>query len=205
MTGAVSATVLLIRHAHTNAIGRYLAGRTAEPLSAHGRVQADVLGRRLAGIRLAAIYSSPLLRTLETARALAQHHDVPLREEDDLIEVDFGEWTGCTFEELNARQEWHAFNSSRAHAVIPNGESAPGVQRRIVAALERLAAVHAGSTIAVVSHGDVLRYAVLYYAGSPLDLYRRFEISPASVTALQLAPGDPRLLYVNVTQGSITG
>jgi probable phosphoglycerate mutase len=195
------AILLLVRHAHTDAIGLRLSGRTAEALSAAGRVQADLLARMLAGTRVAAIYTSPLQRTLETARALARHQAAPVREDAGLIEVDFGDWTGRTFEELDALPEWHAFNRSRGTAVIPGGETARDVQQRIVSTLERLRRAHAGSTLAVVTHGDVVRYAVLHYARAPLDLYGRFEISPASVTGLRLA-SDPCLLYVNRTFSS---
>jgi broad specificity phosphatase PhoE len=196
----MTTVVLLVRHAHTDAVGRIIAGRAAGvPLSAAGRAQADHLGRTLASVPLAAIYTGPLERAIETARAIARHHTVPVREDAALDEVDFGEWTGLTLSELEDIEGWRAFNTDRATAVIPGGEVPLMVQRRIVDAIERLAAAHPGTTIALVSHGDVIRSAVLHVAGSSLDLYHRFEISPASITAVEVAGTSRRLLYVNNT------
>jgi probable phosphoglycerate mutase len=196
-----NATVaLLIRHAHTDAIGQWLAGRApGVPLNPAGRAQAERLGRALASSRLAAIYASPLERTLETAQAIARHQPAPLHADAALLEIDFGAWTGRTFADLHLDPAWRAYNTRRSTGVIPDGEAAAAVQRRIVGAIEALAARHAGSTFAVVSHGDPIRYAVLHYAGAPLDAYDRFEISPASVSAVALGLDRPRLLYVNNT------
>jgi broad specificity phosphatase PhoE len=196
---ATDATIaLLIRHAHTDAVDHRLVGRAGGvPLSAAGRAQADCLGRAFASCTLAAIYTSPLERALETARALARYQAAPVHVSEPLSEVEFGNWTGKTFAELETLPEWRAFNHRRSTAVVPGGERPIDVQRRIVAALAALATQHAGHTIAVISHADVLRSAVLHYAATPLDLYDRFVISPASVTAVSLSPAGPQLLYVN--------
>jgi broad specificity phosphatase PhoE len=191
-------TALLIRHAHTNALGQQLCGRAAGvQLSTEGRAQAKRLGAALASHALAAIYSSPLERAVETARALADHQRTDLEVCDDLTEIDFGAWTGRTFADLADDANWQAFNSCRSTAVVPGGERAVDVQTRIVSAVASLCRRHAGHTIAIVSHCDVLRFAVLHYASTPLDLYDRFVIDPASVTAVSVSPAGPRLLYVN--------
>ena len=196
----VTTTALLVRHAHTDAIGRILAGRAAGvPLSTAGRIQADHLGRALASAPLAAVYTSPLERAVDTARAIAGHQSVTVTEDAALNEIDFGEWTGLTLSELEDMENWRAFNRQRASARIPGGEAPQCVQQRMVAAIARLTAAHAGSTIALVSHGDVIRSAVLHVAGSSLDLYDRFEISPASVTAMEVSGAYVRLVYVNNT------
>src|SRR5688572_17874091 len=159
---------LLIRHAHTDAIGRWLPGRMrGVHLSAAGREQAARLGRSLAATPLSAIHSSPLERARETADEIARHHALPLQLHDALSEVDFGEWTGQTFDELDADPRWRLFNLQRGSAAVPEGETAPAVQRRIVRAVERLAKRHRGETFAVVSHADVLRAAVLHYTNTP--------------------------------------
>jgi probable phosphoglycerate mutase len=195
-----SVSILLVRHAHTDAIGRLLAGRSAGvPLSVTGRAQADRLGRALASLPLAAIYTSPLERAVDTARAIARHQPVPIHEDAGLQEVDFGEWTGLTFDELAADERWRRFNAERATAAVPGGERASEVQQRVMEAIRRVGARHPDRTIVCVSHADVIRAAVLHIAGTSLDLYDRFEISPASVTALSLAGERLRLLYVNNT------
>jgi probable phosphoglycerate mutase len=190
--------VLLVRHAHTDALGRILAGRAAGvPLSTIGRAQAERLGRRLSEIPLAAIYTSPLERAFETARSIARHQAARLEPDLDLHEIDFGDWTGLTFQELDTVEGWREFNRRRSSATIPRGEAPIHVQNRIVAAITRVTAAHPGRTIVMVSHGDVIRSAVLYVAGSSLDLWDRFEISPASITAVAVSGESFRLLYVN--------
>ena len=201
----MTSVVLLVRHAHTDAVGRIIAGRApGVPLSDAGRAQADHLGRALAVVPLAAIYTSPLERAVETARAIARYHSAPVREDPALQEVDFGDWTGLTLSELDDIEGWRAFNTHRATAIIPGGEAPQTVQQRIVAAIDRLAAAHPGTTIALVSHGDVIRSAVLHVAGSSLDLYHRFEISPASITAVEVAGPSLRLLCVNNTHRGVS-
>jgi probable phosphoglycerate mutase len=115
--------------------------------------------------------------------------------DDGLKEVDFGEWTGLTFDVLNARMEWQRFNSSRSVAEVPGGETASAVQQRIVAVLDRLAARHRGGVFAVVSHLDVIRAAILHVMRTSLDDVHMLTIDPASVSAVELEP--PRVLYLN--------
>jgi broad specificity phosphatase PhoE len=190
--------VLLIRHAHTDALGRSLSGRSVGvPLSTDGRSQAERLGQALACCPLAAIYTSPLDRAVQTAEAIGRYQLMAVSQVAELLEIDFGGWTGKTFVELERDPAWHEFNTRRSTASIPGGEGLADVQARIVAAVSRLGARHPGQTIALVSHADVLRFALLHYAGAPLDDYARFEVAPASVTRLSLIAGETRLVFVN--------
>ena len=191
-------TTLLIRHAHTDAIGVRLSGRTPGiHLSAQGRAEADRLGRGLAAERLSAIYTSPLERAVETAGRIAQPHGMVETVREELSEIDFGVWTGKTFAELEQDPRWQIYNRCRGTASVPGGESTAAVQSRMLAVLRRLAASHEGQCIAVVSHGDPLRYAVLHFTGASLDRYSEVTILPASVAAVLWLPEGPRLLYVN--------
>jgi probable phosphoglycerate mutase len=146
---------------------------------------------------IARIYSSPLERARETAEPLARARELDVTIDDALTEVDFGSWTGMTFDELARLPEWVRFNARRSIAEVPAGERPVDVQARIVSALDRLRAQHQGQTVAVVSHADVIRAAVLHYAGASLDMVHRIEISPASVTGVALGGRAPRLLFVN--------
>ena len=196
MTPAV--TVLLIRHGHTDAIGRRLVGRTpGVHLTSAGEAQARRLVDRLSATHLDAIYVSPLERARETAAPLAASRALTPRVLDDLTEVEFGEWTGLTFAELDTREDWRLFTVRRGTALVPGGEPAPAVQSRIVGALERLRRAHPGGMVAAVSHADVIRAAVMHDAGAPLDLIHRFAIMPASITTVLLAGGSATLVAVN--------
>jgi probable phosphoglycerate mutase len=188
----------LIRHAHTDAVGRSLSGRTAGvPLSTLGLAEAERLGRALAACPLAAIYTSPLERSVQTAEVIGRYQTAPVRQASELLEIDFGGWTGKTFTELEPDPAWQRFNARRSTAVIPGGEKLSDVQARIVEAVSRLGARHVGAVIALVSHADVVRFALLHYVGATLDEYARFEIEPASVTQLVLSAGQTRIVAVN--------
>lgn len=195
-------TLLLIRHGHTDWIGKTLAGHTpGVGLNKDGQRQAERLAERLRAFPVRAICSSPLQRTLETAVPIARTFSLEIEPRPGLIEVDFGDWTGQTFQELNKDPLWERFNSLRSMTRAPNGDMMLDVQARMVDELERLRARWPGETVAVVSHQDAIRAALAHYAGIPLDLFQRFEIQPASISVLQLADWGARILAVNNTGG----
>jgi probable phosphoglycerate mutase len=194
--------VLLIRHAETDAIGRYLAGRKAGVhLSDAGRAQAGRLPARLARHDLRALYASPLERAIQTAEPLAKERGLDIRLREGFTEVDFGTWTGLSFETLQGLSGWQEFNTRRALAASPGGERLADMQARAVTALEELSTDHPDVTIAVVSHAEIIRSVVLHYLGVSLDLFHRIEISPASVTTLEIAGAGPRFLCINDQDG----
>ena len=81
----------------------------------------------------------------------------------------------------------------------PGGELMPEVQTRFVAAIARIRAVHPGESVAIFSHGDVIRSAVAYFAGVPLDLFLRLEIRPASISSVRLYDDWLQILGINDT------
>jgi len=190
--------LLLIRHATNDWVGKKLAGWTpAVHLNDEGLAQAEALARRLAQVPLAAIYSSPLERTMETAQPLAQAHGLPVQVRQDLGEVRVGQWTGRTLEELQKEELWPVIQVYPGGARFPGGESMREVQARLVAALDDIRDAHPGETVAVISHSDPIKMAVAYYLGLPLDLFQRLVISPASVTAFSFSRFGPRLVVMN--------
>jgi broad specificity phosphatase PhoE len=198
VAGDQTTSILLIRHAHTAAVGHLLAGRTPGiRLTDRGRDQLAWLRGAVASWNPKIVYSSPLDRARETAEAIAMAGGIPLRLDDRLSEVDFGEWTGRTFADLEGLADWRLFNERRSTAIVPDGESAPAVQARIVSALEALARDHAGETVAAVSHADVIRAAILHYAGASLDSVHRIVVAPASVSIVTLGDEGPRILLLN--------
>jgi probable phosphomutase (TIGR03848 family) len=189
---------LLIRHAATDAVGKRLAGRTAGVhLNEEGRAQAQKLAERLASSPIAAIYSSPLERALETAAPLADALGLQASICNDFMEMDFGEWTNRTIEDVMQDDLFHHFNLFRSCTRIPGGESMLEAQARIIAGLEKLRLEHRNQTVAVVSHGDLVKAAVAYYAGIHLDLFQRIEIDPASVSIVSVYDETARILQVN--------
>jgi probable phosphoglycerate mutase len=190
---------LLIRHAATDATGHRLTGRLpGVQLNGVGHAQAARLPFRLRHRPLDAIYTSPMLRAVDTARPLARARGLALQSREDLNEVDFGEWTGLTFEELARLQEWRDFNVHRGTARVPGGECVRDLEARIVGAVHDLLGRHEGRTIALVTHAEVIRVLALHYAGIDLDLFDRIVIDPASVTTLLFVRGaTPALVRLN--------
>ena len=193
-------TFFLIRHASCSGLGQTLWGRTAGVcLDETGKVQAQRLAERFRGITLEAIYSSPLERALETAETIARTMKIEVNKSPAFDEIDFGEWSGKSFDTLASNEVWRRFNTDRSTTRIPGGESFLEVQTRVVTELERLSRQHNNARVAVVSHADVIKAAVGYFAATPIDLLHRIEISPCSVSAVAIDKASVRLLAVNNT------
>lgn len=176
----------LVRHGEPAVFGR-INGRTSGiGLSERGRAEAALVADRLAGESISALCASPLQRTRETAEIIAARLELPVAFRDDLIELDFGEWTGLTFDQVRADLRWPLWQSCRSIAAIPGGESWRQVQERVVGALFELRCLHPEASVAIVSHGDVIRAALLFALGMPLDLYARLEIGLASLSAIRI-------------------
>jgi len=191
-------TFFLIRHASCAGLGQTLWGRTAGVcLNEQGKLQAQRLAERLRGITLDAIYSSPVERATATAEAIARAMNREVNENPRFNEIDFGDWSGKSFDDLSRDERWRRFNESRSTNRIPGGESFLEVQTRVVTELERLSTKHGDARVAIVSHADVIKAAVAYFAATPLDLLHRIEISPCSVSVVALAKGNATLLTIN--------
>jgi len=191
-------TFFLIRHASCSGLGQTLWGRTTDIcLNEKGRLEAQRLADRFKGITLQAVYSSPLERALETAEAIARSMRLEVEKNSALNEIDFGEWTGKTFDELSSDERWRRFNTNRSMTTIPGGESFLQVQSRVVTELERLALQHPGAAVAIVSHADVIKAAVGYFAATPIDLLQRIEISPCSVSVVAVSKDSTKLWSIN--------
>lgn len=200
-SSAIPTTFYLIRHATHDLVGRTLAGRMdGVALSEQGRLESGRLADRLGGRAIAAIYSSPLQRAQETARPLARRTGLTVDIEPALNEFDFGAWTGREFASLEGDPLWKLFNTWRSGTRAPGGESMLEVQARIVGILEALHVRHTEDAVALVSHGDVLKAAVLHYLGMALDSFMRIELEPASVTVLELAHWGARIVTLNDTR-----
>ncbi len=193
-------TFFLIRHASCNGLGRTLWGRTPGVcLNEKGKLQAERLAHRFSGIRLRAIYSSPLERTVETAETIARTMNLEVIKSPAFEEINFGDWTGKSFETLSSDETWRRFNTHRSETRIPGGESFLEVQKRIVRELDELSAQDGSASVVIVSHADVIKAAVGYFSATPIDLLHRIEISPCSVTVVALDGYMARLLTINST------
>jgi broad specificity phosphatase PhoE len=196
--------VLLIRHGATvlSAEDRF-AGSTDVLLSDEGRAQATALGERLADAELAAVYASPMKRTVETATLVAAPHKLALTTDAGLREIDHGRWEQLTRREVEARfpEEYSNWEADPFTFAPEAGESGLSVMARALPVLRRIVVAHAGKTVAVVSHKATIRLVLCSLLGIDARGYRdRLDQSPACLNALDFKdPVRVRLVVYNDT------
>jgi probable phosphomutase (TIGR03848 family) len=193
-------SVLLVRHAACDHVGRQIAGRSrGVHLNARGRAEAEALAEALAALPIEAIYSGPLERARETAAVLGDRLGRPLAVAGGLDELDFGDWTGRTLDSLEPEPLWQAFNAARGATRIPGGELMAEAVDRAMAELVRIREERPNGLVAAVSHGDIIRGVLLHCLGVSLDHVHRLEVAPASVSVVRLYDPAPQVLAVNWT------
>jgi probable phosphomutase (TIGR03848 family) len=196
-------TVFLVRHGLTAQTGRVLYGRTPGiDLDDRGRTQANELVQRFDGVRVTAIYSSPLERCVQTVEPLATARRLSVRTDDALLEMDAGGWTGKTLRQVRRARAWDNVQRSPSTFTFPGGGEAFGdAQTRAVGSIERIARRHRRGAVLVATHGDIVRIAIAHFAGAPLDAFQRIVIDTAGVSVLELGGPRPHVLLVNDTGG----
>lgn len=206
--------MILVRHGRTEANARgVLAGRSkGVHLDDVGRTQAAAVAERLGAIPLAAIVTSPMERTQETARVIAraQEGDVGVRRDRRLTECDYGEWTGRPIKDLARLKLWKTVQSHPSGVVFPGGESMVAMQSRAIAGARAWDTAVAQShgpdaCFVVVSHGDVIKSIVADATGMHLDQFQRLVVAPASVSVIEYAEQRPVVLHVNDSGSDLRG
>jgi probable phosphomutase (TIGR03848 family) len=193
-------TVLLIRHGENDYVkkGRLAGRKPGVHLNERGRAQAENLAKALTKIPIKAIYSSPMERTMETAEPIAKALNLGVIKQDGLLEVDFGNWQDRTIKQLSRLKLWRIVQFSPSSARFPGGESFADAQHRIITEIEFLCNKHKPKdTIVCVSHSDVIKLAVAYYLGLPLDLFQRLTVMPGSISTLHVGKEGTRLYNLN--------
>jgi probable phosphomutase (TIGR03848 family) len=200
-----STLVLLVRHGLTPTTGVKLPGRARSlHLSDDGRRQAEGVAERLEAVtRIGAIYSSPLERARETAAPLARARKMAVRVEPGLLELDIGDWTGLSLKQAGHKPEWDTVQRHPSGFRFPRGESFVEMQARITGAIGRIVAKHPGETVVAVSHADPIKAAVAHALGTPLDLFQRIMIAPASISAIVYRRSGLAVLTVNSVSGDL--
>lgn len=193
-------TVLLIRHAVNDYVktGKLAGWTPGVHLNEDGVTQAENLGTRLADVPLRAMYSSPLERCVETAQAVHKHHpQLKLNMLEAVKEINFGEWQGMSLSDLRKRKLWDVVQHTPSRAVFPGGESFAEAQFRAVRAVEQIVKTHRAQLVAIFSHSDVIKLVMAHYLGMHLDTFQRIEISPASISTVQLGHASPYVVGIN--------
>jgi probable phosphomutase (TIGR03848 family) len=193
-------TLILARHGETDVIGKHLTGRiTGIHLNANGRIQADAVAGKLKGVKIGAIFSSPLERAMETARPLSEASGIPISPHSGLTEINFGAWQGRPYKQLEKLKLWQVIHTSPSKVTFPAGESFISAQQRIVASLEEIVSVLGEKDIAICfSHCDPIRLALAYFLNMALDDFQRLTIDPASLSVVSFLKEKPHLGQINL-------
>jgi probable phosphomutase (TIGR03848 family) len=205
-------TLILLRHGRSaaNANG-VLAGRAAGvELDDTGRAQADKLIDRLAGVPIAEIVCSPMLRCEQTVAPLAEARGLVPGTEPELAEVDYGSWTGSELKTLFKEPLWKVVQAHPSAAVFPGGEGLAGMQARAVAAVRRhdarIAAEHGPAAVWLAcSHGDVIKAVLADALAMHLDNFQRIVVDPSSISVVHYTETRPFVARVNDLGGDVSG
>lgn len=193
-------TFLCIRHGKCEPIGKYIAGRMSGiQLNNEGRKEVAILAQRLKDIDIEKVYSSPLERACETSDIICKAHNLDYEIQDQLNEIDYGDWSGKTFKELKLIPEWNLYNQLKSTFQVPNGEMLIDIEQRISTFTEKMRRIHKG-VVVLVSHAEPIKCLIAHYLGISLDLIGRIEIDPASVSVLVLEDDIAHITCCNNTE-----
>lgn len=193
------ATVILVRHGETDwNRDKIFRGRADIPLGEQGKKQAERVAEALKECRLAALYSSPLSRSMQTAEAIARHQACPVTELEEISDIDYGDWQGKPLKEVLAEYPdlCALWESAPDKARIPRGESLRGVQDRALPKVLQIAADHSGP-IAVVSHRVVLKVVILGLLGLGVERFWSLKLDTCGVTIFDITQERKTLVRFN--------
>jgi broad specificity phosphatase PhoE len=196
--------VFLIRHGATTLTAEdRFAGETDVPLSEIGRDQLERLSARLAHEKIAAIYSSPRSRTMDSARILARPHRLEVKSRDEFREISHGRWEGLTRAEVERRfaEEYARWEDDPFTFAPSGGETGLAVTARALPILIELVTAHPDEQIVIVSHKATIRLLLSTLLGFEARLYRdRLDQQPAALNIVDFRdPAHARLSLFNDT------
>jgi probable phosphomutase (TIGR03848 family) len=195
-----------VRHGVTDHTGHKLSGwMPGIHLTESGRAEAEAAARSLSGVRLAAVYSSPIERTLETAEIVAAPHRLAVTKRERLGEVRYGRWSNRSFKSVRRTKLWTVVQQWPSGARFPDGETLKEVQDRALAEVEAIQIDNPRAAVCCVTHAEVIRLVVAYYLGIHIDLFQRIVIGPGSITVVHVGATGPRVVALNVPAGSMLG
>lgn len=197
-----STTLWLIRHAEVEERYHNVFGGTIDmELSARGHEQSRALARYLKGKPIDALYASPMKRVHQTMASFVVDGSIKPVVLQDLREVDFGDWTGLHWTEVQGKYGVSALAwlDQLECAGIPNAECARTLRSRIEPCLRQLLGQHSGQQVAIFCHGGVIRMLLAILLDWSLPTLAALEIDYASLTQVIWTPPRARLHLVNFT------
>lgn len=191
--------IYLVRHGETDwNLERIMQGKTDVKLNKSGRQQAHLIAKTLKNTHFDALYTSPLIRTFETAEAINKFHHMPIVKDVDLQERNFGILEGKTYDEVNRFHPALIFSQIWNYPNFrpPEGESANDVLKRAKRFTNKIRQDHQGQVIIVVTHGDVLRSII----GSFMNIHPKHfldtYVSNSGLTIIETSEKGESTLHV---------
>jgi probable phosphoglycerate mutase len=136
---------------------------------------------------------------METAAPIAKLQKMELRQTNEFGEWYLGEWQGLSLDEAAQRNDWKRFHHYRSGVRAPGGDLMIELQARVIRQMECVSRRHQGKCIAIISHAEPIRAALAHFLGVALDLALRIEVSPGSVSVVEIDEWGPRVLCTNGT------
>lgn len=181
--------LILVRHGQTdwNREGRVM-GFNPIPLNTTGREQVARAAEFLKPLTVAAVYSSPIQRAMESAQLLAEEFSLSVTPFEAVKEINYGDWVNTTFAEIKKADAdlYERYQREPSQMQVPGGEAPLHVQERAVAGMQQLIKRHATENVIVVSHADVIKVIVAHFLGLSIDSMMRIGCDNASVSVVSV-------------------
>ena len=199
MDPPASTLLWLIRHAEVERRYHFTFGGSIDmALSPRGHQQAAALAAYVKKRSLAALYASPMQRVQQTLAPML-NHNLKVTVLSELREVDFGDWTGLSWEQVQAKFGASAYSwlEQLESNAIPNAESAASLHARLEPCLRDILERHGGQQVAILCHGGVIRMLLAILLRRPFSAMAPFDIEYASITQVRCGLGRVKLELVN--------
>ncbi len=193
--------IYIVRHGQTdsNVRSTYL-GHTDIELNSCGIRQAEKLAEKLSGVKFDALYTSPLLRAVQTAEQIAKgQNGLFMTMNYGLIERDYGDWDNLTYDEILSQNpsECQKWLENWIEYQVPNGESARQVHERVSQTMDKIIAQNPDSKILIVSHLGVIRHMIAYLLDMKIQDAWKFTADNCSVSTVQINDGKTLITGLN--------
>lgn len=196
-------TIYLIRHGETTAnVSKIFAGISDVALTEKGITQAIRVAEKLKGIKLDALYSSDLMRAIDTAKSIADLQNIEIQSLNAFREMNFGVWEGMRFSEIQASdpdrlQKWF---DDFEHFVVPGGESVKEMFERVTEAYNGIIMQYGMDShrqIAIVAHGGVIQALLSYLCFGNVSGYWKFRVDNCGLNKIEYVMGQPVIQALN--------
>ncbi len=195
--------IVLVRHGSVPGIEpERFRGGVNFPLTDRGREEAQLVAQRIARHwRPVAIYTSPRQRCIDTGRPIAERCGVPARVLEDLFDLDYGEWTDHTHEEIRAQHpaEYRLWKTQPHLMRFPGGIALQDVAMRVAEALRFVVRTHPEDTVVMVGHDSGNRTLMLHVLGLPLSAYWHIRQTPCNISEILIGTEGSTVLRMNET------